>query len=316
MIILNRQDIENLIDYEAIAVAIQQAYQDYSGGRINQPPVGHIVFPEHGGDCHIKYGQLTGDDVFVVKIAAGFPENARKGLPSGGGLSLILSAKTGEVIAVLHDEMLMTDIRTAIGGALATRLLARKNARKLLVVGTGVQASRQIQAHTRLIGDQLEFSVWGRSEGRAEALVQALDHAKLQVATDLPQACHDADIIVTTTASTEPVIQSDWVTPGTHITAVGADAPGKQELDLVLITRAAVLAADSREQCLDHGEFQRAYQLERISHENIQELGEIFSQQNPGRTVDEEITIVDQTGIAAQDIAIAKQIMLANTSVD
>ncbi len=312
MIILNRQEIENLIDYEKTATAIQQAYQDYSGGRVNQPPVGHIVFPEHGGDCHIKYGQLTGDEVFVVKIAAGFPGNASKGLPSGNGLSLVLSAKTGEVAAILHDEMSMTDIRTAIGGALATRLLARQDASRLLIVGTGVQAHHQIDTHTRLMGSHLDIHVWGRSRDRAEQLAQKNNHLKVKVVDDLPQACHQADMIVTTTASTEPLIHSDWVTPGTHITAVGADAPGKQELDLVLITRAAVLAADSREQCLDHGEYQRAFQLERISHENVHELGEIWSNQSPGRTIDEEITIADQTGIAAQDIAIAKEVLMAH----
>ncbi|MEM7280591.1 MAG: ornithine cyclodeaminase family protein [Pseudomonadota bacterium] len=312
MIILKRQDIENLIDFSKCADAIQQAYRDYSNGQINQPPVGHIVFPEHQGDCHIKYGQIKNDDVFVVKIAAGFPENAKLGLPTGNGLSLVLSSKTGEAVALLHDEMLMTDIRTAIGGAIATRLLARENATQLLMVGTGVQARHQIEAHANLVGPHLKFEVWGRSKDSAEQLAQQISCAQVGVADDLAEACHKADIIVTTTAATEPLILSDWVTPGTHITAVGADAPGKQELDTTLVTRAAVLSADSRQQCLDHGEYQQSHRLDRISDENVSELGEILLGRRPGRTVDEEITIVDQTGIAAQDIAIAKQVLLAS----
>lgn len=126
MISLSRTEIEALIDLPSIAPHIEEAYRLTSAGEINLPPVGHITFPDLNADCHIKYGHLVGSDSFVIKVATGFPSNAALGLETGNGLVLVMSAKTGVVQAVLHDEMLLTDVRTGIGGAIASRVLARK----------------------------------------------------------------------------------------------------------------------------------------------------------------------------------------------
>ena len=118
-------------------------------------------------DCHIKYGHRRGDDVFVIKVATGFPANDPSVAPANNGMSLVLSAETGEVRAVLHDEGLLTDVRTGLGGAIASRTLARDEATRMLVVGTGVQARRQIEAHLELLDRDLDIAVWGRSPARA-----------------------------------------------------------------------------------------------------------------------------------------------------
>ncbi len=312
MIILARQQIETLMDYDKAAGLIEDAYRATSLGKVNLPPVGHIVFRQHDGDCHIKYGHVEGDPVFVIKVATGFYGNAARGLPSGNGLSLVLCAHTGAVKAVLHDEMSITDFRTAIGGAIATRLLARTDAERITVAGTGVQARRQIEAHARLMADRpLRFQVWGRSVERAAEVVRDLSQSGVSVAVteDLAGACRNADAIVTTTASSTPFIKQGWIRPGTHITAVGADAPGKQELDTQLVAKADRLIVDLTSQCQDHGEVATAVSAGLVEPDRLVELGAVLDRRSPGRTSHDQITIADLTGIAAQDIAMAKMVV-------
>lgn len=310
MITLTRSEIEALIDLTAAAVAIENAYRASSLGDVNLPPVGHITFP-HEADCHIKYGHMKGDPNFVIKIATGFPTNGAKGLPSGNGLVLVLSAETGAVKAMLHDEMVLTDIRTALGGAIASRALARAESETVLVIGTGVQARRQIEAHAALMPG-LSYRVWGRDARKVKALVgEMAARVDLRAVSDLEAAVRAADIIVTATGSTSPILQSDWVQPGTHITAVGADAPGKQELEIALVARADVLVVDLTRQCLDHGEVSHAFKSALVQPEDLREVGLVLSGAQPGRTRADQITIADLTGIAAQDIAMANAVLAA-----
>ena len=310
MISLSRKEIEALIDLPRAAAEVEKAYRISSQGDANLPPVGHIVFPEFDADCHIKYGHLKGDQNFVIKVATGFPRNVEAGMLAGNGLMMVLSAKTGEVKAVLHDEAMLTDIRTGIGGAIATNALANEDAKNILIIGSGEQARRQIEAHVAQIQKELSFEVWGRNEDRVASLINSVsDLCKATMAKDLETSVGNADVIVTATGSTQPIVKSDWVKPGTHITAVGADAPGKQELETELVTRADVLVADKIDQCVDHGEISHAAQAGSIEVENIKELGSVISGKTPGRTDEKQITIADQTGIAAQDIAMANSVL-------
>jgi ornithine cyclodeaminase len=312
MIILDRTQIEGFIDPHVAGPTIEAAYIATSRGEVTLPPVGHITFPEVSADCHIKFGHQTGDPSFVIKVATGFPLNGQIDMPTGNGLSLVISARTGAVEAVLHDEMVMTDIRTGLGGAIASRCLARSDSKRVLVVGTGPQARRQIESHVALIGDHLIFEVWGRSQVKAQAVVDAMEGCcAITVADTLAQAAQKADIIVTTTGATQPLIEDAWVTAGTHITAVGADAPGKQELEVSLVSRANVLVADSIDQCLDHGELSHAFGTGVITRSNVEEIGNVLSALSQGRTNENHVTIADLTGIAAQDIAIAGIVLKA-----
>jgi len=312
MIILDRTQIEGLIDLHVVGHTIEAAYIATSRGEVTLPPVGHITLPEASADCHIKFGHQKGDPSFVIKVATGFPQNDQIDMATGNGLSLVMSARTGAVEAVLHDEMVMTDIRTGLGGAIATRCLARSDSKRVLVVGTGPQARRQIESHVALIGDHLIFEVWGRSQVKAQAVADAMEgRCSISVADTLAQAVQNADIIVTTTGATQPLIEDAWVRAGTHITAIGADAPGKQELEVSLVSRADVLVADSIDQCLDHGELSHAFGRSLIPRSNVEEIGRVLSSSGQGRTHENEITIADLTGIAAQDIAIAGIVLKA-----
>ena len=306
---LSRPEIEALLQIEDGFDPIKDAYIAVTDGRCDLPPVGYLGFPDAKGDCHIKYGHIAGDSVFVIKIATGFYDNPSKGLASSNGIMLALSAETGEVMAILQDEGYLTDLRTGIGAALATKAGCRGDAQRVGVVGTGIQARIQIRCLNALMPDAgLVFSVWGRSEKKMRQLAQDLAAHQISVTVqpDLKTLCVNADILLTTTAAKTPLIRSSWISDGTHITASGADAPGKQELDSTLTARADLLILDSDAQCIDHGEVAIPAEAGLLSPDRYRTLGKVLSGQQAGRSAPSQVTIADLTGLGSQDIAIAR----------
>lgn len=314
MIILSRSQIEALVDLDNGLVAVEAAYIAASNGRAMMPPVGYLAFPDRDGDCHIKYGHIAGDPTFVIKVAAGFYGNPAIGLPTSNGVMLAFSAQTGVLEAILLDEGFLTDLRTGLGGAIATRALCRPDARRVAIVGAGIQSRWQVRClRQAMLKTQLSFSIWARSNDRARETASGLqgEGIDVTVSSDLERLCRDAEIIITTTPSREPLIRDAWIRPGTHITAVGADAPGKQELDTALVVRADRRICDNLEQCLDHGEFSTAFRAGDVPAEKYTTLGAVLGGEVAGRLHPGEITIADLTGIAVQDIAIATSILAA-----
>ena len=306
---LSRPEIEALLQIEDGFDPIKDAYIAVTDGRCDLPPVGYLGFPDAKGDCHIKYGHIAGDSVFVIKIATGFYDNPSKGLASSNGIMLALSAETGEVMAILQDEGYLTDLRTGIGAALATKAGCRGDAQRVGVVGTGIQARIQIRCLNALMPDAgLVFSVWGRSEKKMRQLAQDLAAHQISVTVqpDLETLCVNADILLTTTAAKTPLIRSSWISDGTHITASGADAPGKQELDSTLTARADLLILDSDAQCIDYGEVAIPAEAGLLSPDRYRTLGKVLSGQQAGRSAPSQVTIADLTGLGSQDIAIAR----------
>jgi len=306
---LSRPEIEALLQIEDGFDPIKDAYIAVTDGRCDLPPVGYLGFPDAKGDCHIKYGHIAGDSVFVIKIATGFYDNPSKGLALSNGIMLALSAETGEVMAILQDEGYLTDLRTGIGAALATKAGCRGDAQRVGVVGTGIQARIQIRCLNALMPDAgLVFSVWGRSEKKMRQLAQDLAAHQISVTVqpDLKTLCVNADILLTTTAAKTPLIRSSWISDGTHITASGADAPGKQELDSALTARADLLILDSDAQCIDHGEVAIPAEAGLLSPDRYRTLGKVLSGQQAGRSAPSQVTIADLTGLGSQDIAIAR----------
>ncbi|OJG00075.1 ornithine cyclodeaminase family protein [Pararhizobium antarcticum] len=320
MIILSRSEIEALVDLDTGLAAVEQAYIAASQGRATIPPVGYLAFPEVDGDCHIKYGHISGDPLFVVKIASGFYRNPSIGLSTSSGVMLALSATTGQLEAILLDEGFLTDLRTGLGGAIATRALCRPDARRVAIVGSGIQASMQIRClHRAMRETSLTFTLWGRSEVKSATIAQTLAGEGIPVETtdNLEALCRSADIIITTTPARQPLIPSEWIAPGTHITAVGADAPGKHELDTALVARADIRIADHLDQSLAHGEFSAAFDAGLITRDSCSELGGVLAGMAPGRKNRADITIADLTGIVVQDIAITREILdAASKSLD
>ena len=227
-------------------------------------------------------------------------------------MMLAFSAITGETVAVLKDEGWLTDIRTGIGGAIATQALATNNANRALIIGTGIQAEMQVRCLVDLDPErEVSFMIWGRDQAKAEALAGSLSSRGIRAmgVEDLEKAIRSVQMIVTTTPSETALFDTHWVGPGTHITAIGADSPGKQELPAALVHKADLRVCDLSRQSLQHGEFQHAA-LEDPALKVI-ELGSVLSGHHPGRPYEEAITIADLTGIAAQDIAITHSVIAA-----
>jgi ornithine cyclodeaminase len=293
-------EIRAVLDETAALAAVEAAFRRYSAGGTQVTPVGHLGFTDPPGDCHVKSAAVSGDEVFVVKVATGFYRNPERGLPASNGFMAVLSAHSGEVLALLHDEGYLTDQRTAMAGAIAARAIAREGSRTLGVVGTGVQARLQgklIARHLRLD----KMLVWGRHGGRADTLARELGGES----TTLQELCSRSDLIVTTTPATEPLLTSEMIQAGARIVAVGADSPGKQELDARILERAFVVV-DSRSQCVDHGEAGWAVRAGLIEEADLLELGALLS--SPLTFRDDEIVVADLTGVAVQDVAIAQSV--------
>ena len=312
---LNKSQIMELFQFDNAAKVISAAYIASSSGNVQTGDVVHLSFPGSNGDCHVKSGHINNAESYVIKIASGFYDNPSKGLPSSNGMMLAFSASTGEPKAILRDEGWLTDMRTGIGGAVATKALAAKNAEKVLIIGSGIQAQFQAKCLASLMPDRpFKFNIWGRNTSAAAALAEELRGYNLNadVAKNLDEEVPLADIIITTTPATSSLFGDNLVRPGTHITAIGADTHGKQELPTSLIESASLLVCDMISQSLNHGEFQVINDTD--LSKKVLELGNILSNSCAGRTSDYDITIADLTGIAAQDIAITSEIIDAAAS--
>ena len=310
MLDLDKPQIMALFDFDAAVQRIHNAYVASSQGNVQTGDVVHLAFTKANGDCHVKSGHIADTASYVIKIASGFYDNPAKGLPSSNGMMLAFSATTGETLAILRDEGWLTDMRTAIGGALATRALARADATEVLIIGAGIQARFQAMCLVQLLPEwALKFHIWARSASAAQTLATDLnaDDYNAVAGSNLGTAIGAADIIITTTTSTEPLFADGLVRKGTHVTAIGADCPGKQELPTELVATASLRVCDMASQSLNHGEFQTAHRSD--ASLQVTELGHILSGAQPGRTSDDDITVVDLTGIAAQDIAITQAII-------
>ncbi|HWW26015.1 MAG TPA: hypothetical protein VNZ85_09005 [Caulobacter sp.] len=312
---ITRAQLERHLTREGVLVAVRQALIDHAAGRYTLPAPTHLTFA--GGDCHIKSGFLRGGDNFTIKMATGFYGNPRQGLPSASGLLLLCSQETGFPLALFEDEGYLTAWRTTAAAILAVQVAAPHGPLRVGIVGSGLQAELAAQWLPDFC-DVEGIGVWGRNAERARALAARFDRLGLVSAhKDLPALCSWANVLVTTTPSSEPVIMSDWVQPGTHVVALGADNPGKVELDPALVARCALIATDDHGQCLHHGDFGHAVRAGLVREDADRPLGEMLAASSVAPTTVESgaVTMVDLTGLAAQDDAIASFFYRAITAV-
>lgn len=310
MLIATLPEIEQALPGLALLPAIEDAFARYSAGEAVVPPVGELLLPD--GDVHIKYGYLQGEPYYVVKIASGFYDNPALGLPSSNGLMLLFRQRTGEPVAALLDEGRLTDIRTAVAGAVAAKHLAPDGVRRIGIVGTGIQARLQLRHLASVVGCRRAL-VWGRRERQVEAYRGALadDGFDVAVTLDADEILATCDLVVTTTPATTPILRAELLHPGTHITAVGSDTAAKQELEVGILARADVVVADSRAQCRERGEIHHALAAGVLAEDRVVELGDVIAGRAGGRTTEDQITVADLTGVAVQDMAIASAVFEA-----
>ena len=227
-------------------------------------------------------------------MATGFFDNPSKGLPPFSGCMLVFSQSTGELKAILLEEGELTNHRTAAAGAVAAKILGPKIVNQIGIVGTGVQARLQA-AYLRKVTNCRDLCIWGRSLANAEIAAEELRDMgfKSTVAVDLKNLCSGSNLIVTTTPSTSPLLKDDMILAGTHITAMGSDTPVKCELSTKILSSAAIISTDSKEQAIHRGEIAQALREKEITKNQIKELGDIIIDPSKGRINEEQISISD-----------------------
>jgi ornithine cyclodeaminase len=302
MRILDVAEIRRTLVYGEIISCMREAVTAWSRGECDMPMPMHLEIEPAHGDVHMKSSYRRGGKYFVLKIASTFPGNLSRGLRVGNGMMLLSSAQTGEPVAFLADAGHLTDVRTAAVTALVARELGRRD-RVLGILGTGIQAELQARMHAEVL-DLNQIYIWGRDPLRAREccrhLQTALPHAEILVADSPAAVALAARLVVTATASRLPLLCASDLKPGTHISAVGSDSPGKQELDPDILRVAALLLVDSRRQCEKLGELQHAVdQAGRAI-----EIGEYC--EAPVTVDAAAITVADFTGLGVEDLYIAE----------
>jgi ornithine cyclodeaminase len=309
MVILKEAELRALVSLDLDAVAcVEDAFRALATKAVAMPPILRLDIPEHRGEIDIKTAYVPGMNSFAVKISPGFFDNPSLGLPSLNGMMVLLSARTGLVEALLLDNGYLTAIRTAAAGAVAARHLAREDASIAAILGSGAQAALQLEA-LMLVRPIRQARLWGRNPARAHALAASLAHRLgivVRAEREPEVAVHGADVIVTTTPATEPILRAAWLGPGQHVTAMGSDAEHKNELEPTLIAKADRYVADSLMQTRRLGELRHAIAAGLIAENAaFAQLGEIVAGLLPARNDPAAITIADLTGVGVQDTAIA-----------
>jgi len=305
--IVTLPEIQAVLPSLDLISAIEAGFAAYSAGQAVVPPVGELLLDK--GEVHIKYGYLRDGAHYVVKIASGFYDNARLDLPTTNGLMLLFSQQTGQLVTILLDEGFLTDTRTAVAGSIAAKYLAPQNVHRIGIVGTGIQARLQLQ-YLQEITTCRDVLVWGRGQAQLSQFQRDMEPMEFAItpAQDAAAVLQTCNLIVTTTPAASPLLHVANLQPGTHITAVGSDTPHKQELDSAILGRADLVVADSIVQSLERGEIHHAIKDRQIQADNLLELGHIIAGRSVGRSSEEQISVVDLTGVAVQDIQIANAV--------
>lgn len=306
--ILTEAELRAAVPLDVAAVdCVEAAFRALAGGGVVMPPILSMAIEAHHGEVDVKTAYVPGFASFAIKISPGFFDNPKIGLPSTSGLMVLFSAHTGQVEALLLDNGYLTDVRTAAAGAVAARHLARADAQSAAILGTGMQARMQLKALT-LVRPIRRATIWGRDAAKAEAAARDLAEAlgiAVRAEPDAARAVAEADIVVTTTPATVPVLDAAWLRPGQHVTAMGSDQAGKNELDPACLSRADRYVADRVAQTRLLGELRSAIAAGTMADAAYPELGDVVAGSAAGRVEADDITIADLTGTGVQDTAIA-----------
>lgn len=290
MTVLSLAEIQRALDYREIVALMREAIAAYRARECEMPMPMHLDIVPENGEVHIKSSYRRGGKYFALKVASTFPRNIARGISTGSGMMLVCSAETGRPLALLADEGHLTDVRTAAVAAMAAQDLGRTDT-TLGILGTGVQARLQARMHAEVL--PLERVVlWGRTPERAEScraeIAAALPRVRVSVAATPANVAREARLIVTATSARAPLLFAADLEAGTHISAVGSDSPGKQELDPEILLHARSLWLDSPDQCARLGEFQHI--------------------QGRERACDRDYSVADFTGLGVEDLFIAEYV--------
>jgi alanine dehydrogenase len=305
---LNRNEVESLLDMEGTLKVVEEAFRQHGLKKVQMPPKLYLFFKKHNGDLRTMPAYLEEQDITGVKIVNVHPDNPKKGFPTVMALVILNLTETGAPVAIM-DGTYLTDMRTGAAGGVAVKYLARKNSKIVGFVGTGNQAKTQLLAISEVI-DIEEVKATSMSEKSTLAFKDEMEKrigCSVTPKKSIREVC-DCDILVTTTPSREPIVMNGWIAEGTHINAIGADAPGKEELDPNILKRARIVV-DDIPQASHSGEVNVPLSKKLIMEKDICcEIGEVVAGKKKARTKDSDITVFDSTGLAIQDVATADMV--------
>ncbi len=307
--LLTEQELREAIQLDmAVVDCVESAFAALSTGKVVMPPVLSMAMHDINAEVDIKTAYVPGFDGFAVKVSPGFFNNPALGLSSLNGMMILLSAKTGLVEAVFLDNGYLTDIRTAAAGAVAAKHLAPAHVETIGILGTGVQARLQLEA-ALLVRPASSVMIWGRDVTKATMLAAELSE-KLNIVVhpthDPIHLVKQSQLVITTTPTDSPILSEIGLHPGLHITAMGSDQAGKNEIAPALFAHVDKVICDRISQCELFGELRSALDAGALRDTNhVVELGDVIAGKKAGRVSERDITICDLTGTGVQDTAIA-----------
>jgi len=312
-LLLTRKDVEIVLNMKDAIAAVEEGFRQLALGNVSMPQRPVIRIPEHHGlylGMPAYVGGVGEAGSLALKVVTVYPDNPDKyGLPTTIGTLLLNDPRTGALVAIM-DAGFLTAMRTGAASGVATKYLAREDARSVGVFGAGVQARTQLIAvcEVRPIERAVVYDPW--EEGRIKYAAEMSARLSIPIAaTDDPRTCIDNDVIVAASSSRTPIFEGAWLSPGTHINGIGSHSPDARELDTETIRRSKVVP-DHAPACLaEAGDLILPIQEGAISEEHIHaSLGEVVAGQKPGRESPEEITLFKAVGLAVQDAVSATRV--------
>jgi ornithine cyclodeaminase/alanine dehydrogenase-like protein (mu-crystallin family) len=308
-LVLSHEEVVELLPIQECIVAMRDALISLAAGEAYQPLRTIIRPPDAAGVMGLMPSYLSGDRAaFGLKAICVFPGNPAKGMDTHQEGVLLFSAENGELLAMINASAI-TAIRTASVSAVATALLAREDACNLAIIGTGVQARSHLAAMSH-VRDIRRCRIASRRAEHAQKFAEEMrrDYSfPIKPVESVAEALESADLIVTATSATEPIVRREWISPGAHLNVVGACNPNMREVDSATMT-ASSLFVDRRESTVNEsGDYLLALRDGAIGPDHIRaEIGEVLKGDRPGRTSPEEITLFKSLGIGIEDLAAAE----------
>lgn len=311
--VLNSEQTKNLLNMEQAISNVELAYRLFAKGEAGVFPVIVHQFEKGKREMDLKSGHLAGAGVFGMKMLGFCSENQERGLQPLAGLILVMDVEKQQPIGIL-DGTPITFFRTGAAGGVAARTFARKDSKKALIIGAGNQGRAQLHGLATAMPTLEDIYI---SDIINESSIHFVDEQKLKYPNleikyvpyeELSKMTRNMDIIVTCTRAQGWFLKKEWISPGTHINAIGADMPGKQEIAPDLM-KSIKLFGDSRAQVIEKGECQHIAKTKNITGNDIDEIGEVLEGMRTGRTSKDDITLFDATGMAIQDLIVASKLL-------
>lgn len=308
-LILSEEDAKKVLSLEEVTDAVESAFRMKGLGHAQMPSKQYLFLNKYNGDLRTMPSYLEENDVVAVKVVNSHPENRKRhGLPAVMATIILIDPRTGAPKAIMGGTWI-TALRTGAAGAIAAKYLANPNPKTIGFVGAGTQARTQLMGLQLVFRTIEEVRVWDLNEKAAlyyaEEMKMKCNQAFIYSVKGIKEAVQGADIIVTATPSRKPLVSADWVDEGTHINCIGADAPGKQELDPAILIKSKIVVDDWDQGC-HCGEINVPLAKGIIKKKDVWgDICEIVAGLKPGRTSPDEITVFTSTGLAIQDAATA-----------